>query len=116
MKIFGKNFMTKKDLKNIIVDLMVENEDLAAENEELMIEISDMLESFPFYIGQPVYDITLRNSKGRWTKTNPSLEHSLINEVVVDEKNYFSIVERYERNDVFLTHAEARAWLESICA
>ena len=101
MKIFGREFKTRKELKATINKL---------EN-----ELDTMRESFPFFIGQTVYDVQLRNEKGRYAKKNVSLEHSLINEVVVDEKNYFGLVERYKRNDVFFYYESARAFLESVC-
>lgn len=101
MKIFGREFKTRKELKATINKL---------EN-----ELDTMRESFPFFIGQTVYDVQLRNEKGRYAKKNVSLEHSLINEVVVDEKNYFGLVERYKRNDVFFYYESARAYLESVC-
>ena len=101
MKIFGREFKTRKELKATINKL---------EN-----ELDTMREAFPFFIGQTVYDVQLRNEKGRYAKKNVSLEHSLINEVVVDEKNYFGLVERYKRNDVFFHYESARAFLESVC-
>jgi hypothetical protein len=101
MKIFGREFKTRKELKATINKL---------EN-----ELDTMREVFPFFIGQTVYDVQLRNEKGRYAKKNVSLEHSLINEVVVDEKNYFGLVERYKRNDVFFYYESARAYLESVC-
>ena len=101
MKIFGIEFKTRKELK--------------AENAALMDELEAMIEVFPFKLGQTVYDVQLRNEKGRYAKKNVSLEYSLINEVVVDEKNYFGLVERYKRDDVFYSYEMARAYLESVC-
>lgn len=94
MKIFGINFITKKDLRA---------------------ELGAMKETFPLIIGQIVYDVALKNDKGRYTKTKPSLEHSTITEVVVEEKNYFSLVNRYKRNDVFFTYKAAEEYLKAIC-
>ena len=101
MKILGINFTTKKELKNQVASLMN--------------ELENKLEVFPFTIGQTVYDVQLRNEMGRYAKKNASLEHSLINEVVVDEKNYFNLVERYKRKDVFTTRELAQIHLETIC-
>ena len=70
---------------------------------------------FPFNLGDIVYDIQLRNNKGRFTKRNPSKEYSVINEVIVDKKNYFNLVERYNTNDVFRNREEAQSYVESIC-
>ena len=77
--------------------------------------LKDMLKQYPFALGQVVYDLQLRSSKGRFTKTKASREHSLINEVVVDKKNYFGLVDRYASNDVFTDRAEAEKYLESVC-
>ena len=101
MKIFGKEFKTRKELKATIA--------------KLESELYAMKDAFPFSLDQTVYDVQLRNEKGRYAKKNVSLEHSLINEVVVDEKNYFGLVERYKRNDVFCSYGDARAYLESVC-
>ena len=70
---------------------------------------------FPFNLGDIVYDIQLRNNKGRFTKRNPSKEYSVINEVIVDKKNYFNLVDRYNTNDVFRNREEAESYVESIC-
>ncbi len=78
-------------------------------------ELDTMKEMFPFMLGQAVYDVALKNDKGRYTKTKPSIEYSTITEVIVDEKNYFSLVKRFRRNDVFLNQAEAETYLKSIC-
>ena len=101
MKIFGINFVSKKELKN--------------KNVELMSELEDMIETFPFKLGQTVYDVALKNDKGRYTKTNPSREHSTITPVTVDEKNYFGLVKRLRRNDVFFAQDDAEAYLNTIC-
>lgn len=91
MKIFGFSFTTKK---------------------ELSAELAAMKEVFPFKLGQIVYDVALRDVKGRYTKDAPSFEYSLINEVVVDEKNYFGLVERLKRQDVFIEREDAEIYLE----
>lgn len=108
MKIFGINFKTRKELKAEIT---------ALDNkcEELKNELNAMKDIFPLALGQTVYDVQLRNEKGRYARKNTSLEHSLINEVVVDEKNYFGLVERYKRNDVFFSHENADAYLKKVC-
>ena len=115
MKIFGFNFTTKKELKNTIVSLENLITDLEMDIKDCEMMINDMLEDFPFFIGQTVYDIALKNNKGRYARTNPSFEHSTITAVVVDEKNYFSLVSRYRRNDVFSNRVEAEEFLKSIC-
>ena len=94
MKIFNKTFKTKKELKR---------------------ELAAMKEVFPFDLGQTVYDLQLKNSKGRYAKANPSLEYSTISEVTVEEKNYFGLVNRYKKNDVFTEYSAAEEYLKSIC-
>lgn len=101
MKIFGITFTTKKELKAI--------------NIVLQGQLNSLLETFPFKLGQTVYDVSLKNAQGRYTKTKPSLEHSIISPVVVDTKNYFKLVERYERNDVHITAEAAETYLKSVC-
>jgi hypothetical protein len=101
MKIFGKKFVTKKQLKEKVAALEAAN--------------TGMLEAFPFKLGQVVYDLQLKNESGRYTKKNASMEHSVINEVVVSEKNYFSLVTRYRKHDVFMTYADADSYLTSVC-
>lgn len=101
MKIFGIEFTTKKEMKNIIY--------------KLECEINTIKDTFPFVLGQTVYDIQFRDENGRYTKENISLEHTLINEVVVNEKNYFSLVERYHNKDVFIDRESANAYIFNIC-
>ena len=101
MKIFGKEFKTKKELR--------------MEISALKHELGDMKEAFPFDFGQTVYDIQLKDEKGRYTKESASLTHSVISEVVVDTKNYFGLVERYHNKDVFLDYYSAVAYLAEVC-
>ena len=107
MKIFGINFTTKreKELQKELVECL-----------ETLEELEELKEDFPFTIGQVVYDVQLKNSKGRYAKANPSFEHSTISEVAVSRKNYFSLVERYENNDVFTSYDDAEAFLKERCA
>ena len=108
MKIFGIEFTTKKELRETIAIMTSE---LAMYEERLC----HLNEAFPFDIGQTVYDVALKNDKGRYTKTKPSLEHSTITEVVVEEKNYFSLVKRLGRNDVFFNREAAEKHLRTVC-
>lgn len=114
MKIFGIEFTTKNELKSNILEL----EDALAEalgwRDRALTDLCDMKRTFPFMLGQTVYDVQLRNDKGRYATKNVSLEHSIINEVVVDTKNYFNLVGRYEKNDVFVDYESAREFLENI--
>jgi hypothetical protein len=104
MTIFGLHVTTKKKYQELL--------DTLAENEEVL---EAAFEAFPLVIGQTVYDVAFKNDKGRYTKTKPSLEHSTITPVEVTEKNYFSLVNRFRRNDVFFTQEEAEEYLKSIC-
>lgn len=108
MKIFGINFTTKKELKH---DLRVLQEQFKWLDEAF----TAMCEDFPFDLGQVVYDVALKNDKGRYTKTKPSLEYSTITEVTVTTKNYFSLVERFNRDDVFFDRESAEEYLNSVC-
>ena len=115
MKIFGKEFKTRRDLKDRIDEMENEIRILFDKYEEAKSEVEMLDTMFPFALGQTVYDVQLRNENGRYAKKNASLEHSLINEIVVDEKNYFGLVERLNRCDVFCSYGGARKYLESIC-
>lgn len=115
MKIFGKQLTTKKDLKRINSTLNEIISDLEDECDRLECELEYILDSFPFELGQVVYDIALKDRRGRYTKTNPSFEHCIINEVVVDENNYFSLANRLKNNDVFYDASSANEFLKSIC-
>ena len=121
MRIFGINFTTKKDLKKQIAKLKAEldtvskiNTQVINYNEEIGIAYEDMKTIFPFNLGDVVYDIQLRGENGRYTKTKASREHSIINEVVVDKKNYFKLTDRLG-TDVFKSNSDASAYLDSIC-
>lgn len=101
MMIFGRKFITKKELRNTITNLEH--------------EITEMKNMFPFVLGQTVYDIQLRDENGRYTKENISLAHSLINEIIINEKNYFNLVERYHNKDVFDNRESAYQYIFNMC-
>lgn len=88
---------------------------LIEENIELEEALNEMYEMFPFELGEVVYDLQLRGETGRYTKNKPSKEHSLITEIVVDEKNYFKLKARYESKDVFRSKELAEEYLNSLC-
>ena len=115
MNIFGLNITTKQKRMDYIAKHDAEVQELRDEIEELNEEINCMLEEFPFFIGQVVYDVALKNAQGKYTKTKPSFEHSTITEVTVDEKNYFKLVDRLDRNDVFFSREDAEEFLKDIC-
>ncbi|MBO5712315.1 MAG: hypothetical protein J6R47_05690 [Acholeplasmatales bacterium] len=121
MKIFGITFITKKDLKKQITRLENEldavsrvNTQVIHYNEKIGIAYEDMKAAFPFNLGDVVYDIQLRGENGRYTKTKASREHSIVNEVVVDKKNYFKLVDRLG-TDVFISETDANDYLDFIC-
>lgn len=115
MKIFGINFETKRDLRATIAEREMELATCIGELEACEYELDYMLTTFPFDLGQVVYDLALKNAKGRYAKNNPSLEYSTITEVIVDEKNYFKLVERFRRKGVFIDLESAEEYLKSIC-
>ena len=115
MKIFGINLTTKKELRVEIDSLKSQIQNDISDAARLAEKIQDLRICFPFDIGQTVYDIQLKSAKGRYTKTRPSREHSSINEVVVDENNYFGLVTRYRRLDVFIDKQAAEDYLNEIC-
>lgn len=108
MKIFGITFITKKELKTTV-------EELTKQLDKRVMELDYLTETFPFVLGQVVYDVALKNKQGRYTKTNPSFEHSSITAVVVTEKNYFSLAKRLNNNDVFYEYEEAEEYIKSVC-
>ena len=108
MKIFGITFETKKELKEQLLDLQMIVKELEG-------EIAMRDEKYPLELGETVYDVALKNAQGKYTKTKPSLGHCTITAVVVDEKNYFKLVKRMANNDVFLSEAAAKKYLETIC-
>lgn len=113
-----ENTSLKAELKNVKSVLEAETavkKEVIEYNEELSDKLEFMMKTYPFEIGQTVYDVQLRSAKGRFTKTKASREHSLINEVVVDKKNYFNLVDRYNAQDVFMTLADAEARLYAVC-
>lgn len=115
MNIFGLNITTKKKQLARIAKRDEEVQALKSEIIELNEELRNKVDSFPFYLGQVVYDVALKNAQGRYTKTKPSREYCTITEVEVTEKNYFGLKKRLENNDVFYEREEAEEYLESVC-
>lgn len=113
---FGRKYKKENiELKRKLDSMQLTVNELVRVNDELTDNISEMMKKYPFEIGETVYDLQLRSSKGRFTKTKASREHSLINEVVVDKKNYFGLVERYNNKDVFTDKNCAEEYLKSVC-
>ena len=114
-------FKSKRKLKAQIAHLEHElncmrniKDEVIKYNNELADYAEQMSKQFPFQLGQTVYDVQLRSSKGRYTKNKASKEHSLINEVVVTRDNYFGLVERYESQDVYLEREHAEQYIDSV--
>lgn len=108
----------KKEIEILRLDLAAANkmiEVMSNYNEELADKVEEMMDNYPFNIGDVVYDLQLRSATGRFTKTKPSRKYSVINEVVVDKKNYFKLVDRLASNDVFKSYDECEAYLASVC-
>ena len=114
MKIFGINFITKKEQAEFaaLSSQVSELRNVVIAHEH---ELRTLKSVFPFDLGQRVYDIALKDAKGKFTKTKPSLKYSIINEVLVDEKNYFGLVKRLHRKDVFTERETAEEFLKFIC-
>ena len=115
-------FTTKKELKATIKRLEERIERLLSNRNDLLEQINlsnTMWEAernkYPFELGQVVYDVQLRNAKGRYTKHNAAREYSKINEVVVDKKNYFNLVDRMASGDVFTSLELAQEKLDAVC-
>ena len=129
MKIFGITIETKEELRAKILNYESSNAILSIQNSNLyqsLTEAEDRLfgvdtklialrSSFPFDIGQTVYDIQLRGEDGKYTRTKASRDHSLINEVEVTEANYFKLKKRMLKEDLFFTLDHAKKHLDEIC-
>lgn len=103
--------LIQQDLK----DALKLKAEVIASNNKLAAAVESFMETYPLTLGETVYDVQLRSSKGRYTRTKASREHSVINEVIVDKKNYFNLVDRYIAKDVFKTLADAENHLNTIC-
>ena len=115
MKFLWFNVETKKELraKNAILEKNLGY--LETEVKELIQELAHYKTTFPLTIGDTVCDIQLRNANGRFAKKNASRQHSYYNKVVVTKSNYFSLVDRFFKNDVFITEDEANKYLDKVC-
>ena len=121
MRILWFNVETKKELRDKIDVLQTQigierntKLEVIKYNNEIADAYEKMSMSFPLEMGQVVYDLQLRGDNGRYTKTKASREHSLINEVTVDKKNYFKLVDRLG-TDVFEDKCAAEFYLDQVC-
>ena len=115
MKFLWFNIETKKELRERLDARSRDLDNAEVEIEELIYSLNRYKETFPLRLGSTVYDIQLRDSKGKYTKENASREHSYYNEVEVTEKNYFGLVDRLNNNDVFISCFDAEEYLDRIC-
>ncbi len=115
MKIFGINIATKRELRARISDLEDQNNQIRKYNDEIADAYEMLKAAYPLDIGATMYDVQLRGEDGEYTRTKASRDHSLINEVLVTEANYFKLKKRMLKNDVFFTLDHAKKHLDEIC-
>ena len=115
MKIFGITIETKKELRARIAKLEAQNNQVRKYNEAIADAYEFMKTVYPLDIGATMYDVQLRDEDGKYTRTKASREHSLINEVVVTEANYFKLKKRMLNEDVFYTLDQAKKHLDEVC-
>lgn len=83
-------------------------------NEEMGNKLTDMLDTFPLQLNTTVYQLVLKDAKGKFTKRNPCKENSSIVEVEVTKKNYFKLVEQFNNLQVFVDKQHAENELEEL--
>lgn len=83
--------------------------------EDTFAELEKSKKLFKVGVGETVYDITLKDKNGKFTLKSPCLETSTIKAVEVTEGNFFDIIRRIEKKDVFLDEGRARKHLEMLC-
>ena len=115
MRIFGIRIETKKELRARISNLEAQNTQIRKYNEDIADAYETLKATYPLTIGATMYDVQLRGEDGKYTRTKASREHSLINEVVVTEANYFKLKKRMLKNDVFFALDHAKKHLDEIC-
>lgn len=115
MKFLWFNVETKKELRAKNAILEKDLEDAETDIEELIQELAHYKTTFPLTLGDTVCDIQLRNANGRFAKRNASRQHSYYNKVVVTKSNYFSLVDRFLKKDVFINEFEANKYLDEVC-
>ena len=115
MKFLWFNVETKKELRARIAELEFENNEIRKYNEDIANEYEKIRTYYPLDLGATMYDVQLRSEDGKYTRTKASREHSLINEVLVTEANYFKLKKRMLKNDVFFAFDHAKEYLDKIC-
>lgn len=107
----AENILLKKEIATLKATI----KELAVINDELADKVEEYMKKYPLELGQVVYDVQLRSSKGTFTKTKACKQHSTINELVVDKKNYFKLVDKFATNTLFVDIKDAESYLDSIC-
>lgn len=98
------------------IEILTRNKNLLLNtNHELSETLEQYKATFPFMLNDTVYELELRSAKGRFTKTKPSIDQSKIVEHVVDTKNYFNLVKKYEEKLLFKTLEGAEDTLREVC-
>ena len=115
MKFLWFNVETKKELRARIAELEFENNEIRKYNEDIANEYEKIRTCYPLDLGATMYDVQLRGEDGKYTRTKASREHSLINEVLVTEANYFKLKRRMLKEDVFYTLDQAKKHLDEVC-
>lgn len=115
-------FVTKKTLRTQnaayaehVRTLTEINKTIVKYNEELADKVEELLNMYPFNVDDVVYELILKNDKGRFTKKSPSIEHSAIVETTVTKRNYFTLMEKYKNCLAFTDENEATSYLNKIC-
>lgn len=83
--------------------------------EDTFTELEKSKKLFKVGVGETVYDITLKDKNGKFTLKRPCLETSTIKAVEVTEGNFFDIIRRIEKKDVFHDKERAKKHLEKLC-
>lgn len=122
MKFLWFNVETKKELRAkisrleaMILKLEDQNNSIRKYNEDIVDAYEMLKATYPLNLGATMYDVQLRGENGRYTRAKASREHSLINEVIVTEANYFKLKKRMLKNDVFFSRIEAEKYLDNVC-
>ena len=115
-------FTSRKKIRKYIETIIEDNkllkktqQEVTMYNEELADKLEELMKKYPINIGDTLYEVCLRNDKGRFTKTKPSKEHSFIEATVVDTKNYFKLAEKFNNEEIFTTEKAAKKHLDSLC-
>ena len=115
-------FTSRKKITKYIEELIAELQEVKKENSKIREynkQIADKCEHimklYPINIGDTLYEVCLKNDKGRFTKTKPCKEYSSVEELTVDTKNYFKLVEKFNNNEIFFVKKDAQKYLDSLC-